>query len=46
MFGFLIIRQMFWLRSAYCVKPCSYFKLTSLKLFDETLLNLIDFIEI
>ena len=46
MFGFLIIRKIFWVCSTYSVKPCSYFKLTSFKLFDETLLNLTDFIEI
>jgi len=46
MFGFLIIRNIFWLRSTYSVKPCSYFELTSFKLFDETLLNLTDLIEI
>jgi len=47
MFGFLIIiRKIFGCVQLITPNLCSYFKLTSFKLFNETLLNLSDFVEL
>jgi len=46
MFGVLIIRKIFGYVQPIPQNLCSYFKLTSFKFLDETLLNLTAFTEI